>query len=119
MAGRANRMKAASCCDININTVQQLLVTVVSWTKHGRIMTLLPVQPRTELCGTFQNKTLRPRHHSDSEQASIKPDKKKKATNILWSVLRRFYFFDILKHFQVRQLVLTRLPVNVHEDKIR
>lgn len=30
----ANRMSAASCCDINISTAQQLLVTHVCWTKR-------------------------------------------------------------------------------------
>lgn len=36
MAGRANRMRAASCCDININTLYQLLVTDIPWTKQGQ-----------------------------------------------------------------------------------
>lgn len=35
-SSRANRMSAASCCDINITTVQQLLVTHICWTKHKR-----------------------------------------------------------------------------------
>lgn len=61
MADRANRMRAASCCDINITTVHQLLVTAVSWTKQwvsgmsskrhrGCIMILLPVLAE---CSTF------------------------------------------------------------------
>lgn len=58
MAAGANRMRAASCCDININTLHQLLVTDVSGTKQGQwdffkkgppwpcyYITLLPVQP--------------------------------------------------------------------------
>lgn len=36
MVGSANRMRKASCCDININTLQQLLVTGICWTKRGQ-----------------------------------------------------------------------------------
>lgn len=36
MVGSTNRMRKASCCDININTLQQLLVTGVCWTKQGQ-----------------------------------------------------------------------------------
>lgn len=68
MAGRANRMRAASCCDININTLHQLLVTDVSWTKQGQwyifkgpswpdndiITCTILVTSAAYLCSTFQ-----------------------------------------------------------------